>query len=172
MWEEIRLEFENTPSRLKLIEMFLEFGFAIKQDGIYAGPVQLSYSKIAKASGVDRKVIDVTVAAVRKNKALLTVFENLTPAADISGVAKYNRFAKNKGFGGVLEIEAFSSSIGIAAKATELIKNEGLVVRYLLAKDPELSVQSTMTIVTDKPIHARVVQALLEDKDIIRVSLS
>lgn len=172
MWEEIKTAFDATPSRLKVVEMFLEYGFSVHEDGVYAGPVQLSTTKLAKACGVDRKVIDVTVQDIRKNRALMAVFSNLQPVADVSEVAKYNRNRKIQGFGGVLEIEAFSSSVGIAAKATELIKNEDLVIRYLLAKDPELSVRSTMTIVTDEPIHARVVQALLEDMDIIKVSLS
>ncbi len=168
MWEEILKTFENTPSRLKVAELMLEYGFSVKPDGIYAGPVALSITKVAKATKVDRKVVEETVRVIRNNDHLLRVFEHLKPVADISDVARMNKDR----FEGVMEIEAFSSSIGIAAKATKLIADEDLVIRFLLAKDPELSVKSTMTIVTDKKVPARILELLLRDRDIISVKLS
>lgn len=168
MWEEILKVFQNTPSRLKVVELMLEYGFSVGPDGIYAGPVMLSVTKVAKAAKVDRKVVEETVRVIRKNEALMRVFSALKPVADVSDVARLNK----ERFEGVMEIEAFSSSVGIAAKATKLIADEDLVIRFLLAKDPELSVKSTMTIVTDKKVPARILELLLRDKDIISVKLS
>ncbi len=168
MWDEIIKAFQNTPSRLKVVELLLEFGFSVHEDGIYAGPVMLPITKVAKAAKVDRKVVEETVRDIRKNEELMKVFKYLKPVADLSEVARMNK----ERFEGVIEIEAFSSSVGIAARATTLLAEEDLVIRYLLAKDPELSVKSTMTIVTDKKIPARILELLLRNKDVISVKIS
>ncbi len=168
MWQEIRSVFQTTPSRLKVVEKLLESGFKVLPDGIYAGDVQLSTIKLARACGVDRKVVEETARDIRSNPLLLNVFQYLKPVADISDIAKYNK----SGFGGLIEIEAISSSVGIASKVSTMISEEGLVIRYLLAKDPEISVRSTMTVVTDEPIPMHIIQQLLNDPNILKVSLS
>jgi len=168
MWKEIQNAFKGTPSRLKVVKKMLELGFKVLPDGIYSGDVQLSIVKLARACGVDRKVVEETAKSIRETEFLSNIFGYLEPVADISRIVKYNR----SGFGGFIEIEAFSSSVGIAAKVATMISEEGLVIRYLLAKDPELSVDSTMTVVTDKPIPMHIISRLLEDPNIIRVSMS
>lgn len=138
------------------------------KDGIFCGPIEQSTTKIAKALGVDRKVVDLTADVIRNNPELYAVFSKLKPIADISDVARYDK----NSFAGVMDIYAFSDSVGIAALATTLIAEENITIRYMVARDPELSVESVMTIVTDKRPPGRVVEALLNNDDVIKVSLS
>ncbi len=168
MRPDILKEFENKPSRLKVAELFLEYGFRVTEEGIFAGPVQLSVTKVAKACRVDRKVVEETTKNIRNNPALFDVFSHLSTVADISDVARYDKHS----FEGVMEIHAFSSGVGIAALAAQLVADQDLVIRYMLCKDPELSVEATMTIVTDKKIPGKIVERLLKNKDVIKVTLS
>ncbi|MCY3413976.1 MAG: amino acid-binding ACT domain protein [Candidatus Heimdallarchaeota archaeon] len=178
MWQKIISAFENTPSQLKVIKLFLEIGIRIERHGksssgedkvaIYCGPIEQSVTKLANAIGVDRKVVLATCKSIVENNELADVFTRLKPVADISDVARYDK----NSFEGVMDIYAFSDSVGIAALATKLLAEENIVIRYMVARDPELSVESVMTIVTDKRPPGRLVEQLLRSKDVIKVSLS
>ncbi|MEM0351106.1 MAG: hypothetical protein QXU61_05000 [Archaeoglobaceae archaeon] len=49
---------------------------------------------------------------------------------------------------------------------------EGIVIRYLLAEDPELSVESKMVIVTDSKIPGKVVEEILKVDGVKKVVIS
>lgn len=168
MWEKIRKIFETSPSRLKVVELFLDLGIRVDEEGFWCGPIALSVTKIAKSVGVDRKVIIATAETIQKNDEIAQVFKRLKPVSDISDVARYDK----ESFEGVIEIYAFSNSVGIAALVTNLLAEEGISIRYMVARDPELSVESTMTIVTDKRPPGRLVEQLLRNPDITKVALS
>ena len=145
MWEPILSRFDKYPSRLKVIKIMLEFGFNISQDRnehseekviFFAGPVELSITKLARACGVDRKVVEATALTIINDARLYTVFSKLKPIADISDVARYNK----ESYDGVLEIHALPSAIGIAALASRLLVEENITIRYMVARDADLSV--------------------------------
>lgn len=182
MWPELENIFDNKPSQLKVVNLLLEHGFRIEMVGekpkIFAGEIELPISKVSNAAGVDRKVVDTTISEIMANAPLYAIFSRLKPVADISEVTRH---AKNTEDGnllknfigeGVIEIYALSESVGIASLATKLLADEGLSIQFMLAKDPKLSVESTMIIVTDKSIPGKVVDRLLKNKNIIKVSLS
>ncbi len=168
MWDEIQNVFVNTPSRLKVAKLCLEHGFRLTTKGIFAGEVELSPTKIAKAVGVDRKVVEMTMKVILENVILYQIFSKLKPVADISDVARY--FDKKKR--GVMLVHAYSSEVGTAALVTDLLAKEDIMIRYMLCKDPELSVEATMVIVTEQSIPGQIVDQLLKSEKIISVTLS
>jgi len=182
MWPELEEVFKNKPSQQKVVEMLLEFGFAVLHEGdkarVYAAEIELPISKVARAVGVDRKVVDQTIETIVELDFLYAVFSRLKPVADISEVAKHAKTAEDKAIltkytgRGVMEIRALSESVGIAAEATRLLADKDLSIQFMLAKDPRLSVESTLVIVTDKRIPGTVVDRLLRDPNIISVQLS
>ncbi len=167
MWTKVREAFQRTPSRLKVAQLFLESGFRVTEEGIFAGSVELSTTKIARALGVDRKVVEMTAQVILSNKSLREVFSKLKPVADVSDVARYSQSRY-----GVMEVFAVSSAVGIAAQATSLLAKENISIRYMLCKDPVFSVESSMVIVTDRRIPGRVVDQLLANPNVISVTLS
>ncbi len=168
-YEQVLDAFERTPSRLKVASTLLDYGFRVAKDGkIYAGEIEMTNTKIARAIGVDRKVVDMCCEVILNNKELLDVFSRLKPVADISEVARKTGRKKL----GVIEVRAKSSEIGIAALATKIIAEAGICIRYMLCKDPQFSVESTMTIVTNKPLSGDIVDRLLAEKNIISVTIS
>ena len=73
---------------------------------------------------------------------------------------------------GVMEIKALSESVGIAAEVTRLLAEKDLSIQFMLAKDPKLSVESTMVVVTNERIPGTVVDVLLRNRNITSVQLS
>ncbi|HIC86797.1 MAG TPA: ACT domain-containing protein, partial [Aquificae bacterium] len=52
--------------------------------------------------------------------------------------------------------------VGIVAGITSILAREGISIRYILAEDPELSVESKLTIVTNTKIPGKLVDEFLK----------
>lgn len=165
MWEKIAKKFEKYPSQIVVAKEFLRLGISVRGGKAYCGNIELVPAKIAEAIGVDRKVVVSTIQNIEGDEELKKVFEKLKPVADITEVAR--------AFGyGVLEVYAESSKVGIAAGVTSALAREGILIRYLLAEDPEISVESKMVVVTDKKIPGKVVEEILRVEGVKKVVIS
>ncbi len=165
MWKKIAEKFEKYPSQIAVAKEFLRFGISIKEGKAYCGNIELVPAKIAEAIGVDRKVVVSAIQNIEKDEELRKVFEKLKPVADITEVARFLGY-------GVLEVYAESSKVGIAAGVTSALAKEGIVIRYLLAEDPELSVESKMIVVADSKIPGKVVEEILKVDGVKKVVIS
>lgn len=169
MWDEIRKTFSENPKKLRVVQALLEFGYCIKEDGkIYSSYgdifIEIPYSKIAEALNVDRRVVINTVQSLLKNAALKPIFTGIKVAGP-----SFRNIAKLLGCG-VVEIHANSNEVGIIANVTELIKNENVSIRQILADDPALYPEPKLTIITEKPI-TNITEKFLKVKGINSVSI-
>jgi len=169
MWDEIRKTFSENPKKLRVVEALLEFGYCIKEDGkIYSSYadtfIEIPYSKIAEALQVDRRVVINTVKSLLEKESLKQIFTGIKVAGP-----SFRDIAKHLGCG-VVEIHANSHEVGIIANVTELIKNENVSIRQILADDPELYPEPKLTIITEKPI-TNITEKFLKVKGIKSVSI-
>ncbi|MEM4472006.1 MAG: ACT domain-containing protein [Archaeoglobaceae archaeon] len=165
MWQKVVEKFDKYPSQIAVAREFLRLGISVRNGKAYCGNIELVPAKIGEAIGVDRKVVIAAIQNIESDEELRRVFEKLRPVADITEVARYLGY-------GVLEVYAESSKAGIAAGVTSALAREGIVIRYLLAEDPELSVESKMVIVTDSKIPGKVVEEILKVDGVKKVVIS
>lgn len=165
MWRRIAEKFEKYPSQISVAKEFLRLGISIKNGRAYCGNIELVPAKIGEALGVDRKVVVSAIQNIENDTELKKVFEKLKPVADITEVARFLGY-------GVIEVYAESSKSGIASGVTSALAKEGIVIRYILAEDPELSVESKMVIVTDVKIPGRVLEEILKVEGVKKVVIS
>ncbi|MCK4432692.1 MAG: regulator [Methanomicrobia archaeon] len=165
MWNKVERYFENHPIRKKVAALFLIYGLSIKEDErIYCNEVEISYTSIARAVGVDRRVVKETVRMILKNEELSTVFKNL------GSVAFYNEVAKRMHFG-VVEIYAEASTVGIVAKVSAMISQENISIRQIVADDPTLFPEPKLTIITEKKVPGELLDHFLNVEGVKRVSI-
>lgn len=165
MWQKIAEKFEKYPSQIAVAKEFLRLGISVRNGKAYCNKIELIPTKIAEAVGVDRKVVLSAIQNIESDAELKKVFENLKPVANITEVARYFGY-------GVLEVYAESNKPGIAAGVTNALAKEGIVIRYILAEDPELSIESKMIIVTDTKIPGKVVEEILRVEGVKKVVIS
>ncbi len=165
MWGKIREKFEKYPSQIAVAKEFLRLGISIKDGKPYCDNIELVPTKIAEAVGVDRKVVVMAIQNIEEDDELRRVFSSLKPVANISEVARILGF-------GVLEVYAESQRPGIVAGITGILANEGISIRYLLAEDPELSVESKLTVVTETKIPGRLVDEFLKIPGVHKIVIS
>ena len=165
MWKKIVEKFERYPSQIVVAKEFLRLGISVKNGKAYCGDIELVPTKIAEALGVDRKVVVSAIQNIESDEELRKVFSSLRPVANITEVARILGF-------GVLEVYAESHKVGIVAGITSILAREGISIRFILAEDPELSVESKLTIVTDSKIPGRLVDEFLKVDGVQKIVIS
>ena len=165
MWKKIREKFERYPSQIVVAKEFLRLGIAVRNGKAYCGDIELVPTKIAEALNVDRKVIVSAIQNIESDEELRKVFSSLKPVANIAEVARILGF-------GVLEVYAESHKVGIVAGITSILAREGISIRFILAEDPELSVESKLTIVTETKIPGRLVDEFLKIDGVNKIVIS
>ncbi len=165
MWGKIVEKFERYPSQIAVAKEFLRLGISIRNGKAYCDNIELVPAKIAEAVGVDRKVVISAIQNIESDKELKQVFSSLKPVANITEVARIMGC-------GVLEVYAESQKVGIVAAITGILARENISIRYILGEDPEISVESKLTVVTDSKIPGRLVDEFLKVDGVEKIVIS
>ena len=165
MWSKLVEKFEKYPSQIVVAKEFLRLGIAVKDGKAYCGEIELVPTKIAEALGVDRKVVVMAIQNIESDEELKKVYSSLKPVANIAEVARILGF-------GVLEVYADSRKVGIVAAISSILARENISIRYMLAEDPDLSVESKLVIVTETKIPGRLVDEFLKVDGVKKIVIS
>ncbi|MCS7122020.1 MAG: ACT domain-containing protein [Archaeoglobaceae archaeon] len=165
MWRKIAEKFEKYPSQIVVAKEFLRLGISVRNGKAYCGSIELVPTKIAEAIGVDRKVVMAAITNIEKDDELRKVFSALKPVANIAEVARILGF-------GVIEVYADSRKVGIVAGVASILAREGISIRYILAEDPELSVESKMIVVTESKVPGKLIDEILKVDGVQKVVVS
>jgi hypothetical protein len=157
--------FLRYPMRKKVAELLLRQGMRVEKDGrIFSGSVEISPVKIARALGVDRRVVLETGQLICDVPELFGIFRALEPTASIKGVAKSLGFE-------VIEIEAEPHAKGIVSSVTAIISDARISIRQLICDDPDIYPNPKLTIVLEKRLPAGALLRIREIKNIARLSI-
>jgi uncharacterized protein len=148
--------FENARGRKIVATEFLRMGLKIDGKGrIYAGRIELPPAKIARAFGVDRRVVIDTAKAIAEDDNLLQVFYKLEPRAFMGNSAKALGLD-------TLQIRADPKKKGVVAAVTKVLADEGIVIRQIISDDPDLFPDPVLTIIVDGKLSGSVIKKLKE----------
>jgi predicted regulator of amino acid metabolism with ACT domain len=157
--------FLRYPMRKKVAELLLKYGLKVDKNAvIYCGEIELSPAKIARAVGVDRRVVIETAQLIAEVKELHSIFDGLIPKAFIGGVAR------NLGFE-VLEIESEPHAVGIVSSVTKIISDAKISIRQAVTDDPDIYPTPRLTIILEKKLPASALVKLRELKLIKKISI-
>ncbi len=154
MLEMLESFFRNARGRKQVATEFLRLGLKVDgEGGIYVGNIELAPAKIARALGVDRRVVIDTARAIAKDPKLLRIFYRLEPRAFMGNAAKELGFD-------TVEIRADPKGKGIVAAVTGILADEGVVIRQIITDDPDLFPDPVLTIIIDGKLNARAIKKL------------
>lgn len=157
MWRKISEKLREFPARLKVVRLMIEYGIGLREDGkIVVGPVEIPDVSLARAAGVDRRVVKRTVEQLLTDPGLKRIFTGLRPAG-----AFLAPIAKELGYY-VVEIRAEPWAPGILAGAAQVAAEEGISVRQAVAEDPELFPEPKLTLVLERPLSGEGLNKILK----------
>jgi predicted regulator of amino acid metabolism with ACT domain len=166
MWNNIKKHFQDYPERLKVARVLVENGLSVRNQKIYLNQIEIPPVRIARVAGVDRRTVNETIAAIKTNRELRIIFEEIRPAGhSLKEIAKHLNL-------GVVEITVFDPKAhGILANSATILTNGGLSIRQAIVDDPELSPEPKLTLIVEKKIPGELIEELLKVKGVAKVSV-
>lgn len=166
MWSKIVKSLEGYPERLKVARVLVENGLSVRNGKIYLNEIEIPPVRIARVAKVDRRTVNETLNAIRKNHELKQIFEGLRSAGhSLKEIAKHLDL-------GVVEITPVDARIpGILAGSASILAKAGLSIRQAIVDDPELSPEPKLTLIAEKKIPGELIPELLKIKGIAKVSV-
>src|SRR2546422_6869898 len=149
MWEKLRPYFRGFPAQEKVAQMLVAHGLRIHDGRVFAGPIEISDTSMARSASVDRRVVTATVKTIEKNPDALKFFERLRPVCHLGEVAPL------MGCGATDIIPTSASKPGILAGVSTAIAEAGISVRQVIGDDPEVADDPHAFIITGQPVPER-----------------
>jgi predicted regulator of amino acid metabolism with ACT domain len=155
LWKRIQTQFKKQKGRLNVVRKMVELGIRVGENGkLYVGEVEVNDTAIARAAGVDRRVIKSTTKQILKNPELRDIFTRIKPVgASLVDVAKILDYS-------VLVIRSDPHKPGVIASVTSVLAKHNLVVRQALADDPDLIPEPCLTLVVDGKIPTEAIDEI------------
>src|SRR2546428_13173315 len=87
MWARFRHYFKGFPAQEKVAQLMVMYGLRVHEGNVYAGDIKLSDTAMARAAGVDRRVVTATVEPIGKHAELRAFFDGLRAVCHLRGIA-------------------------------------------------------------------------------------
>lgn len=154
MWAKLRPHFKGFPAQERVAQVMTTYGLRVKDGAVYAGEIELADSAIARAVGVDRRVVTATLNTIEKVPLLRDFFGKLWPVCHLGNVAPM------MGWGAIEILPTNASKPGILAGTSAIISEAGISVRQVIVDDPEIIEDPKALIITEKPVPERLLPRL------------
>jgi predicted regulator of amino acid metabolism with ACT domain len=166
MWSNIKKYFEDYPERLKVARVLVENGLSVRDGKIYLNEIEVPPVRVARVANVDRRTVNETLKAIKANRELRLIFEDLRSAGhSLKEVARHLDF-------GVVEITPVDARIpGILANAALILAKNGLSIRQAIVDDPELSPDPKLTLIAERKIPGELISEFLKINGVAKVSV-
>lgn len=166
MWSSIRKYLEGFPERLEVARVLVENGLSVRNGKIYLNEIEIPPVRVARVAGVDRRTVKETLNAIKANRELRLIFEEIRSAGhSLKEIAKHMSL-------GVVEITPVDARIpGILANAAMVLAKNGLSIRQAIVDDPELSPEPKLTLIAEKKIPGELIPEFLRINGVAKVSV-
>jgi predicted regulator of amino acid metabolism with ACT domain len=166
MWNSLKKHFEGYPERLKVVRVLVENGLSVRDERVYLNQIEIPPVRIARVAEVDRRTVNETLKAIKANRELRLIFEEMRSAGhSLKEIAKPLNL-------GVVEITPVDAkTAGILAKSATILAKAGLSIRQAIVDDPELSPEPKLTLIVEKKIPGELISELLNITGVAKVAL-
>lgn len=149
MWARFRSYFKRFPAQEKVAQIMVSYGLRVHDARVFCGDLRVSDTAMARAAGVDRRVVTATVRTIEKTPELRAFFDRLRPVCHLRDVAPI------MDWGAIEIVPTNASKPGILAGVAAIIAEAGISVRQVIVDDPELVDDPRGFIITEAPVPER-----------------
>ncbi|MDO8340006.1 MAG: hypothetical protein Q7T16_05100 [Candidatus Burarchaeum sp.] len=154
MHKELEKFFEGQRARRIVAEAMLRYGLRVDKDGkIYCNAIEIAPAKMARALGVDRRVVIETAEEIADDDFLFDIFSTLEPRSNFAHSAKALGFD-------VIEIHADPKAVGIVSSITDILARHKLAIRQIIADDADLFPNPVLTIIVDGKLSGKIIEKI------------
>ena len=144
MWPSVKVRFERQVVRADIVKKMIECGMRVAEgDKLFVGEIEVDYTAVAKAVGVDRRVVKQTVQQIRADPYLDGIFSSIAPF----GSSLLNVVSK-LGYSAIV-IESDPRKPGVMAAVAAVLAKHDMVIRQALAEDPDMVPDAKMILIVE-----------------------
>ena len=165
MWDKIANYFEKYPSQAKVARYLLRYGLRIDRDHVFCGDVQIADSSLARAAGVDRRVVKSTIETIKADPTLLKFFSQLQPTNHLKNAASA------MGWSAIEIVPMNAHEPGIIASITEILARSQISVRQAIVDDPMTMEEPKLFIVTESQVPSDLIPVIRASKGVKGVTI-
>ena len=155
--------FSGRGAQRKVASYLLKHGISVGEDDtLMAGRLEVTHISLAKAVGVDRRVVKSTVETISGDEYLSRIYRRLSVTPSLRELAPV------MGFGAIEVIPDDAAGKGIVAGVTSAIYDEGIGIRQVIADDPMFE-NAELTVVTESPIPRALIDRILDIRGVKKV---
>ena len=161
--ERIHQLFRQYPSQERVAMLLLRHGLRVENGKAYCGEIEQSDVGIARAAGVDRRVVRSAVEKISDTPQLESIFGKLQSTLLMSDVASQIGCS-------TIEVVPIDSTIpGILAEITGVIYKQGLSIRQAVVDDPGNRLEAHLIVVVEGQIPSQTVMMIRECRGVASV---
>jgi len=157
--------FGGFPSQEKVATLLLKQGIRVEKGIAYCDRIEQSDASIARAAGVDRRVVRSTLDKISATPELDRVFSKLRSMLLLADVAPEINCTT------VEIIPTDATMPGILAGVMDVIYRGGLSVRQAVVDDPGMRADSHLIVVVDGQIPPELLPAIKHSRGVLSVIL-
>jgi len=165
MWDKIANYFDKYPSQAKVARFLLKYGLRIDRDQVMCGDVQIADSALARAAGVDRRVVKSTVETIKSDPTLMRFFSQLLPTNHLKNAASA------MGWSAIEIVPMNAHEPGIISAVAEILSKGNISIRQAIVDDPMTSEEPKLFIVTESQVPADLIPAIRQAKGVKGVTI-
>ena len=155
MWKKIEEKFKSSPMQRKVAVFLLENGFSVNEKNkVTCNNVEIAFADLARAIGVDRRVIKSTVRSILEDKELKSIFTKIKAKPFLRDIAK------ELGLGVIIISVEDAAKPGIIERITKCMAENNIVIRQAIADDPYFTEEPKFTVITQEPITGKIIDEL------------
>lgn len=153
-------------SRLEVVQKMVQLGISIdSKRRMFIGNLQVYDTALARAVGVDRRVVRNTINQIFEDSELREIFTKVKPVGtslvEIAGLLGYT----------VLVISADPYKPGVIAGVTNALANSDIVIRQALADDPDMTQDPKLTLVVEGKVPPLVLSKIQEIESVKSITI-
>src|SRR5947208_15354795 len=126
MWARFRPYFKGFPAQEKVAQLMVVYGLRVHEGSVFAGDIKLSDTAMARAAGVDRRVVTATVETIDNNAELRAFFDALRPVCHLREIAPLMNW------GAIEIVPTNATKPAILASDALIIAQTGISIRQVL----------------------------------------
>jgi len=165
MWDKIANYFEKYPSQAKVARYLLRYGLRIDRDHVFCGDVRIAEESLARAAGVDRRVVKSTLETIKGDPTLLKFFSQLQPTNHLKNAASA------MGWSAIEIVPTDAHEPGIIASVAEILSRSQISIRQAIVDDPMTSEEPKLFIVTESQVPSELIPLIRQSKGVKGVTI-
>lgn len=143
MLQAIEMHFRSKSAGRAVVEELLRCGMSVDSKGrIFCGATEIAPAKLARAVGVDRRVVISTAKQIASDKGLSDIFGALSPQPYLGGIAV-------KLGSDAMEISSPAASADVVSTIVGVLSQHGVKIRQIIADAQGVFPEPKLRIVVD-----------------------